>query len=157
MAHLPFEHYRKTHICRVPPASARTRALGKAPLCRVPKAQHSANTRHSARPTFAKYRPSAKKGHSASFIFAECRWARTRQRPRMCPARAPAVRRPSVGLTALSIFRVPPPGTRQRGNVAECVGLALGIVSFTECWSPGTRQTWLKKIFLGLQIFLVST
>ena len=96
MPHLPFEHYRKTHICRVPPAlpSARTRALGKAPLCRVPKAQHSANTRHSARPTFAKCRPSAKKGHSASFIFVECHWACTRQRGRTCPARAPGVRRP---------------------------------------------------------------
>ena len=42
-------------------------------LCRVPEHGHSANTRHSACPTFAEFRPSAKKGYSALFIFAECR------------------------------------------------------------------------------------
>ena len=64
-------------------------------LCRVPTSRHSANTRHTACRKFAECRPSAKIEHSAYFMFAECRWARTRQRSCMCPARAPAVRRPS--------------------------------------------------------------
>ena len=95
-------------------------------LCRVP--EHG----HSAKCLFAECRPSANKGHSASFIFAECRWAHTRQRGHTCPARAPAVRHPSGGLTASTLYRVPPVGTRQSRNVAECAGVALGKASFAE-------------------------
>jgi len=89
-------HYRKTNNCRVsrPLPSARPRALGKHDLCRVPAKGHSANTWHMACPNFAESWPSAKYGTRQTLLFAECHRARTRQRPRTCPARAPAVCRP---------------------------------------------------------------
>ena len=122
------QHYRKTLICRVsrPLPSARLRALGKDVVCRVPGHGHSAKIWHTACPGFAECRPSAKKGTRQSVSFGECWPFGTRQSPCTCPARALAVRRPSVGLTALSICRVPPPGTRQRTRVAECLIQALG-------------------------------
>ena len=105
-------HYRKTHSCRVsrPLPSDRPRALGKDEVCRVPRRGHSAKTWHTACPHFAECWPSAKKG--------------TRQRPRMCPARAPAVRVADGVKSLLSastwhsanleVCRVPGGGTRQR-------------------------------------------
>ena len=123
-------HHRKPHSCRVPSAlpSVRTRALGKESLGRVPTSRHSANTRHTACRKFAECRPSAKIEHSAYFMFAECRWARTRQRLHMCPSRATNVRWPLGRLTAVTICWVltfwhsakselrwvPVHGTRQR-------------------------------------------
>ena len=109
-------HYRKTQICRVsrPLPSARTRALGKDVVCRVPGHEHSTNICHTACPSFAECRPSANNSTWQRVTFAECCPGGTRQSRRTCPARAPAVRRPLVGLMASSVCRVPPPGTRQR-------------------------------------------
>ena len=58
-------HYRKTHVCRVPGSfpSVKSRALGKATICRVPNNMHSANN-----------------WHSAAYLFAECQPDGTRQR-----------------------------------------------------------------------------
>ena len=121
--------YRKTHSCRVsrPLPSARPRALGKDEVCRVPGRGHSAKTWHTACPHFAKCWPLAKWGTRQRLIFAECRRARTRQRPPTCPARAPAVRRPLGWLTAFSLCRVPPPGTRQSSLFAECLPLPSAL------------------------------
>ena len=143
------KHYRKTNNCRVsrPLPSARPRALGKHDLCRVPAKGHSANTWHTACPNFAESWPSTKYGTWQSLLFAECHRARTRQRPRTCPARAPAVRRPLGWLTALSLCRVSTRGTRQRSIFAECPQLALGKASFAECPGSSTRQTWLIFFF----------
>jgi len=150
------KHYRKTHNCRVSQASpsAKLRALGKEPLCRVPKAQHSTNLWHTACPNVAECWPLAKAAHSAKNV-AECQWARTRQRPCTGPARVPTVCRPLVWLTAFSLCRVPPAGTRQRSKFAECRQLALGKVSFAECLASGSRQTGFN--FFCLQIFLFYT
>ena len=124
----PNVHYRKTISCRVSRTlpSARPRALGKDVVCRVPGHGHSAQIWHTACPGFAECRPSAKKGTRQSVSFAECWPFGTRQSPRTCPARTPAVRHPLVGLTVLSICRVPSPGTQQRTRVAECLIQALG-------------------------------
>ena len=129
-------HYRKTLICRVsrPLPSARLRALGKDVVCRVPGHGHSAKNWHTACPGFTECRPSAKQGTLQSVSIAEC-----------CPVRG------ADGVKSLSsatfwhsaketCCRVPPAGTRQRRNFAECAGLALGKVSFAECWNLGTRQ-----------------
>ena len=130
-----------------PLPSARLRALGIDVVCRVPGHGHSAKIWHTACPGFTECRPSAKQGTRQSVSFAECWPGGTRQSPRTCPARAPAVRRPSGRQMALSLCRVPPTGTPLRRNFAECAGLALGKVSFAECWSLVTWQNWLKKIF----------
>ena len=92
-------HYRKTLICRVsrPLPRAKTRALGKDMVCRVPRNEHSANICHTAYPSVAECRPSAKSGTRQHVPFAECWPGGTRQRLRPCPARAPAVRRPLGG------------------------------------------------------------
>ena len=121
-------HYRKTHSCQVSRTlpSVRPRALCKDMVCRVPGHGHSAKIWHTACPGVAECRPSAKQGTRQSVSFTECWPGGTRQSPRTCPARAPAVRRPSVGLMALSLYRVPPPGTRQSSLFAECLQLALG-------------------------------
>ena len=107
-------HYRKTQICRVsrPLPRAKTRALGKDMVCRVPGNEHSANIYHTAYPSVAECRPSAKSGTRQHVPFAECWPGGTRQRLRTCPARAPAVRRPLGGLRC-QVF-------------AECHHLALG-------------------------------
>jgi len=125
----------KTQICRVsrPLPRAKTRALGKDMVCRVPGNEHSANICHTAYPSVAECRPSAKSGTRQHVPFAECWPGGTRQRLRTCPARAPAVRCPLVGLMASSLCRVPPPGTRQRGYFAECL-------------EPGTRQIFFCRV-----------
>ena len=138
-------HYRKTLSCRVsqPLPSARPRALGKDVVCRVPGHGHSAKIWHTACPGFTECRPSAKQGTRQSVSFAECWPFSTRQSPRTCPARAPAVRHLSGGLMALSLCRVPPSGTRQRRHVAECLQQALG----KEETLP-SALTWLSAKFL---------
>ena len=149
-------HCRKTNNYRVsrPLPSDRPWELGKHDLCRVPAKGHSANTWHTACPNFAESWPSAKYGTRQPLLFAECHRARTRQRPRTCPARAPAVRRPLGWLTTLSLCRVSTRGTRQRSIFAECPHLALGKASFAECPGSSTRQTWF---FFSFQIFLFYT
>ena len=143
--------------------SARPRALGKDVVCRG----HSAKIWHTACPGVAKCRPSANQDTWQRGSFAECWSGGTQQSPSTCPARAPAVRRPSGGLTASTFCRVPPAGTRQKvkycrvspagtrqsRNVAECACVALGKASFAECWCPGTRQTWLKNFFWAFKFF----
>ena len=123
-------HYRKTDSCRVSRSlpSARPRALGKDVVFRVPGRGHSAEIWHTACPGVAECRPSVNQGTRQRVSFAECWPGGTRQSPSTCPARAPAVRRPSGGLTASTVCRVPPAGTRQRWNIAECLQLALGKV-----------------------------
>ena len=112
----PMEHYRKTDSCRVSRSlpSARPRALGKDVVCRVPGRGHSAEIWHTACPGVAECRPSANQGTRQRVSFAECWPGGTRQSPSTCPERAPAVRHPSGGLTASTLCRVPPAGTRQR-------------------------------------------
>ena len=95
-------------------------------LCRVSDHGHSVKKWNTACPGFAECRASANNGTRQRVTFAECWSGGTRQSPRTCPARAPAVRRPSVGLMALSLYRVPPPGTRQSSLFAACLELALG-------------------------------
>ena len=123
-----YVHYWKMSICRGsrPLPSVRPRALGKDVVCRVPGLGYSAKKWHTACPGFAECRPSANNGTRQRVTFAECWPGGTRRSPSTCPARAPAVRRPSVGLTALSLYRVPPPGTRQSSLFAECLLLGLG-------------------------------
>ena len=67
-------HYRKTQICRVsrPLPRAKTRALGKDMVCRVPGNEHSANICHTAYTSVAHRRPSAKSGTRQHVTFAEC-------------------------------------------------------------------------------------
>ena len=112
-----------------------------------------------------------KVGHSAKCLLCRVLSQRHSAKPAHVPSTRARRARPvreADGVKSLSsatfwhsaketCCRVPPAGTLQRSNFAECAGLALGNVSFAECWSLGTRQNWLKKILLGLQIFLVST
>ena len=124
-------------------SSVRPRALGKDVVCQVPGLGHSAKKRHTACPEFAECRPSANNSTRQRVTFAECWLGGTRQSLRMCPARVPPVSGadgvkslPSASTwhsAKLTLCCVPRAGTRQRGNVAECIGLALGIVSFAEC------------------------
>jgi len=115
-------HYRKTQICRVSRTlpRAKTRAIGKDMVCRVPGNEHSANICHTAYPSVVECRPSAKSGTRQHVPFAKCWPGGTRQRLRTCPACALGVRHPLGGLTASSVCRVPGGGTRQRSNFAEC-------------------------------------
>ena len=85
---------------------AKTRALGKDMVCRVPGNEHSANICHTACPSVAECWPSAKSGTRQHVPFAECWPGGTRQRLRTCPARAPAVRRPLRWLTTVRFCRV---------------------------------------------------
>ena len=152
------QHYRKTDSCLVSRSlpSARPRALGKDVVCRVPGRGHSAKTRHTACPCVAECRPSATSYTRQRLIFAVCWPGGTRQSPSTCPARALTVSHPLAWLTALTLCRVPLPGTRQSPNFAKCLHAALGKSTFAECLGSSTRQTLLKKKF-GLQIFLFST
>ena len=150
--------------------SARPRALDKDVVCRVPGRGHSAKIWHTACPGVAECKPSANQGTRQRGSFAEC-WSAALGKARACAqhARPPCAARQGVDgvnflpsasswhLAKVKYCRVSPAGTRQSRNVAECTGVALGKASFAECWCPGTQQTWLKKFFLGLQIFLVST
>ena len=134
--------------------SARLRALGK-------------NLSHGM-PGLYRVPAVGKAGHSAKCLLCRVLAGGTRQSPRTCPARTRARRAPPVrgadGVKSLSsatfwhsaketCCRVPPAGTRQRRNFAECAGLALGNVSFAECWSLGTRQNWLKNFFWASKFF----
>ena len=121
-------HYRKNEYLPSVEASpsVRPRALGKDVVCRVPGLGHSAKKRHTAGPEFAECRPSANNSTRQRVTFAECWPGGTRQSLRACP-HAPAVRRPSVELTALSLCRVPPPGTRQSSLFAECLPLPSAL------------------------------
>ena len=148
-------HYRKTLICLVsrPLPSTRPRALGK-------KLAHGM-------PGLYRVPAVGKAGHSAKCLLCRVLSQRHSTKPAHVPStrarHAPPVRR-ADGVKSLSsatfwhsaketCCRVTPAVTRQRRNFAECAGLALGKVSFSECWSLGTRQNWLKNFFLGLQIF----
>ena len=148
-------HYRKTQICQVsrPLPSARTRALGKDVVCRVPSHEHSANICHTACSSFAECRPSAKNDTRQTVPFAECWPSGTRQSRRTCPARTPAVRRPLGGWWR-QVFAECHHLALGKGDILPSASsLALGKFSFAECWSLGTRQNWVKKMFLAFKIF----
>ena len=131
--------------------STRPRALGKDVVCRVPGRGHSAKTRHTACPCVAECRPSA-----TSCTRQRLCWpGGTRQSPSTCPARALTVSHPLAWLTALTLCRVPLPGTRQSPNFAECLHAALGKSTFAECLGSNTRQTLLN--FFWPSIFLFPT
>ena len=137
-------HYRKTHICQVPPTlpSARTRALGKEALaeCRRHSTRHTHGTRH------VQTLPSA-----------DCRQSRgTRHILSLPSATGPALGKGCAGAQharhadgRYSLLSVA--STRQRPNFAECLHWALGKASFTECLPPGTRQTVF--IFFAFKFF----
>ena len=152
-------HYRKTQICRVsrPLPSARTRALGK-------------NLAHGM-PGLYRVPAVSKAGHSAKCLLCRVLARQHSAKPAHVPStrarRAPPVR----GLTALSLCQVPPSGTRQRRHVAECLQQALGkeeTLPSALAWLSAKfllprvlelrhSAKLVKKKFLCLQIFLVST
>ena len=163
--------YRKTNNCRVsrPLSNARSRALDKYNLCRVPTKEHSANIWHTAWPTFAECWPSAKSDtrHILSLPSAAI--------PPLGKggSRAQHALRPCAGRwgwrTAVSFCRVSTAGTRQRPNFAECGRLALGkdctslSVFFRHSAnfvSPSACSLALGKhfqFFLAIQFFLFPT
>ena len=133
-------------------SSARPRALGK-------------NLAHGM-PGLYRVPAVGKAGHSAKCLLCRVLARRHSAKPAHVPStrarRVPPVRG-ADGVKSLPsatfwhsakdpCCRVPPAGTRQRRNFAECAGLALGKVSFAECWSLGTQQNWLKK-FLDFKFF----
>ena len=127
-------------------AFAECQTTGTRQRCCLPSARPRALGKKLAHGMPGLYRVPAigKAGHSAKCLL--CRVLSQRHSAKPAHVHSTRARRapPVRGLTALSLCRVPPSGTRQRRHVAECAGLALGKVSFAECWSLVTRQNWLN-------------
>ena len=113
-------------------------------VCRVLEPGHSAN----------EALPSASWGTRQRLIFAECHRARTRQRPRTCPARAPAVLRPLGWLTALSLCRVST--TSSKFSVNLCRVPTAGTRQSFFCRVPGLQHSAnVVNFFFALSIFFL--
>ena len=150
-------------------AFAECQTTGTRQRCCLPSARPRALGKNLAHGMPGLYRVPAvgKAGHSAKCLLCRVLSQRQSAKPADVPStrarRAPPVRG-ADGVKSLSsatfwhsaketCCRVPPAGTRQRRNFAECAGLALGNVSFAECWSLGTRQNWLKNFFWASKFF----
>ena len=154
-------------------AFAECQTTGTRQRCCLPSVRPRALGKKLAHGISGLYRVSAvgKTGHSAKCLLCRVLSQRHSAKPAHVPSTRARRAPPVSGADGVKYLpsattwhsakdtccRVPDSGTRQRRKFAECAGLALGKVSFAECWSLGTRQNWLKKILLGLQIFLVST